>query len=166
MMVKEKKVELRNFSMVPICIFAIILSLFGCYVLQLHELCDHHRVDRSLRLMFSHYFIVIAINLITVDIKLFQNPESSHTFVAVLMVAALLMFFIAIFSDSIYYGKGYSFAKKDMLLSAALMLIGGLIILIPRQAMYAYLIGTLVVTIGIFALLAWKKIRGNGVKTV
>ena len=38
--------------------------------------------------------------------------------------------------------------------------------LLSVAAMYAYLIGTLVVTIGIFALLAWKKIRGNGVKTV
>ena len=157
--------DTKNFSMIPICIFAIILSLFGCYVLQLHELCDHHRVDRSLRLMFSHYFIVIAINLITVDMKLFQNPESDHTFVAVLMVVSLMMFFVAIFSDSIYYGKGYSFEKNDALSSAVILLVGAIIILTLRRMMYAYLIGTLVGTIGNFVLLARKKITGNEVKT-
>lgn len=54
--------DVKNFSIRPVLVFAIILLLFGCYVTQIHYLCDHQRVDRALRLMFSHYFVVIALN--------------------------------------------------------------------------------------------------------
>ena len=50
----------------PIPIFLVVISMFGSYVIQIHNLANHHRVERSLRLMFSHYFIIISINLITV----------------------------------------------------------------------------------------------------
>lgn len=43
--------DVRRFSLRPILVFAVILALFGCYVKQIHLLCDHHRVDRALRLM-------------------------------------------------------------------------------------------------------------------
>lgn len=47
--------------------------------------------------MFSHYFIVIAVNLVTVALKFLENPEASYPFTARLMIAALLLFFAAIF---------------------------------------------------------------------
>lgn len=49
--------DMKNFSIRPVLVFAVILLLFGCYVTQIHYLCDHQRVDRALRLMFSHYFV-------------------------------------------------------------------------------------------------------------
>ena len=41
--------DVRHFTLRPVLVFAVILLLFGCYVIQIHELCDHHRVDRALR---------------------------------------------------------------------------------------------------------------------
>ena len=67
--------DVKHFTLRPILVFAVILCLFGCYVTQIHFLCNHHRVDRSLRLMFSHYFIVIAVNLVTVALKFLERSE-------------------------------------------------------------------------------------------
>ena len=66
---------------------------------------------------------------------------------------------------NIYYGKGYSFKKSDLLCSAVILLVGAIIILTLRWTMYAYLIGTLIGTIGNFWLLARKKAKRNEVKT-
>lgn len=46
--------DVKNFSMRPVLVFAVILLFFGCYVTQIHCLCNHHRVDRALRLMFRN----------------------------------------------------------------------------------------------------------------
>ena len=59
--------DISSFTFIPILVFLVILTMFGSYVVQIHNLVNHHREERSLRLMFSHYFIVISINLITVD---------------------------------------------------------------------------------------------------
>ncbi|MBQ9227918.1 MAG: low temperature requirement protein A [Eubacterium sp.] len=153
--------DTKQFSVIPIGIFAMILSLFGSYVVQLHSLCNHHRVERSLRLMFSHYFIVISINLITVDLKLFQSQNANHAFVAGMIIAALLLFYVSIFSDSIYYKEGFSFNKKDSFISLTLMLLGGLPLILLRDSVSAYLIGVLIITGSNFAMLLLKKMKGQ-----
>lgn len=66
--------DVHAFSLRPVLVFAVILSLFGGYVTQIHYLCNHHRTARSLRLMFSHYFIVISVNLVTIAFKFLENP--------------------------------------------------------------------------------------------
>lgn len=107
---------MKNFSLRPVLVFAVILLLFGCYVTQIHCLCNHHRVDRALRLMFSHYFVVIALNLVTVSFKFLENPEASRLFTAELMRTAVILFFIAIYSDSIYYHSRFRFERKEILM--------------------------------------------------
>ncbi|SEA31903.1 hypothetical protein SAMN02745687_02504 [Lachnospiraceae bacterium NK3A20] len=104
--------DVKNFSLRPVLVFTVILLLFGCYVTQIHCLCNHHRVDRALRLMFSHYFVVIALNLVMVSFKFLENPEASRLFTAELMRTAVILFFIAIYSDSIYYHSGSGLKGK------------------------------------------------------
>ncbi len=53
--------------------------------------------------MFSHYFVVIAVNVVTIAFKFLDTPEADRFFTAILMTAALVLFFISIFADSIYF---------------------------------------------------------------
>ena len=153
--------DVKHFTLRPILVFAVILCLFGCYVTQIHYLCNHHRVDRSLRLMFSHYFIVIAVNLITVAFKFLENPEASHLFTAGLMIAALILFFTAIFSDSIYYHEKYRFGIKDAAESCGFLVIGAAVMLLIRSTIYGFLIGALITACGNFVMLLMKY-KGAG----
>ena len=148
--------DVKHFTLRPILVFAVILCLFGCYVTQIHYLCDHHRVDRSLRLMFSHYFIVIAVNLVTVAFRFLENPDASHLFTAGLMIAALLLFFVAIFSDSIYYHEKYRFEHKDVGMSVGFLLIGAAVMPLVRFTIYGFLIGALIAVCGNYVVLLMK----------
>ena len=148
--------DVKHFTLRPLLVFAVILCLFGCYVTQIHYLCNHHRVDRSLRLMFSHYFIVIAVNLVTVAFRFLENPEASHLFTAGLMIAALLLFFAAIFSDRIYYHEKYRLGIKDAAASCGFLLIGAAVMLLVRSTIYGFLIGALIAACGNFVMLLMK----------
>ena len=153
--------DVRNFSLRPVLVFVVILALFGCYVIQIHYLCNHHRTDRSLRLMFSHYFIVIAVNLETAAFKFLENEEADRLFTAILMAAALLLFFTAVFADSAYYYERFSLAAGNIALSAAFLVTGAVIMVIGRNNMYAFLMGTLTAVSGNFGMLLLKYKKGN-----
>lgn len=151
--------DVQNFSMRPILVFAVILALFGCYVTQIHYLCNHHRTERALKLMFSHYFIVIAVNLVTVAFKFLNNPESSPLFTAGLMSAAMAMFFIAIFSDSIYYHERYRFSIRDGLISLLCIIIGFAVMFAGNASVYIFLTGAMAAACGNFCMLLVKYKR-------
>ena len=85
--------DVSSFNLVPILLFLIILTMFGSYVIQIHRMMDHHRVERSLRLMFSHYFIVISINLVTVSLELIHSGEANPAFARGLMIVSLIVFY-------------------------------------------------------------------------
>ncbi len=148
--------DVRSFSLRPILVFAVILTLFGCYVTQIHYLCNHHRTNRALRLMFSHYFVVIAVNLVTIAFKFLDNPEADRFFTAILMTAALVLFFISIFADSIYYHDGLSFRIKDAGISAAFTAAGGAAMIIGCNNVFIFLTGTLTTVSGNFLMLILK----------
>lgn len=152
--------DVRNFSLRPVLVFAVILMLFGCYVTQIHYLCNHHRTDRALRLMFSHYFIVIAVNLITVAFKFLENEEADRLFTAVLMVSALALFFVSIYADSTYYHEKFQYAWKDAGISAGFLLIGGVVMLLTRDSVYGFLFGALITVCGNFCMLLTKYKKG------
>ena len=155
--------DVKHFTLRPVLVFAVILTLFGCYVTQIHYLCNHHRVDRSLRLMFSHYFIVISVNLITVAFRFLENPEASHLFTAGLMTFALILFFTSIFSDRIYYHEKYHLGIKDAVMSVGFLLIGAAVMLLVRSTIYGFLIGALIAACGNFVMLLMKY-KGVSVK--
>ncbi len=153
--------DVRNFSMSPVLVFMVILALFGCYVMQIHYLCSHHRVERALRLMFSHYFIVIAVNLVTVAFKFLENPSASGMFTAGLMSLALAVFFISIFSDSIYYHDRFRFGRQDAGISVICLIIGTVIMVMSRKSIYGFLIGAFVIVCGNLCMLFKKYYEKN-----
>lgn len=151
--------DVHHLTVQPALVFALILLMFGCYVIQLHVLCEHHRVSRSLRLMFSHYFIVISINLVTVALGLLHNSEANRMFVAVLAIVSLALFFAAIYSDSTYYRADVHFTARDGVLCALWLAVGGAMMVLLRNGDVGVLCGMLVAVGGNFAMLAAKALR-------
>ena len=95
--------DVSNFTFVPILVFFVVLTMFGAYVIQIHNLMEHMRVERSLRLMFSHYFIVISINLVTVSLELIDSGEVNPGFASALMIISLIVFYVSIMANKEYY---------------------------------------------------------------
>ncbi len=148
--------DVEKFSILPILIFMVIISMFGCYVVQIHYLVDHHRVDRALRLMFSHYFIVISVNLMTVGIHLLYQTERIPLFVPILLVIAEVTFFVAIMTNHTYYKSNITLTKNDRILLGIIQLLGIVIIVISRSSIYGIVGGALLITVSSFVLLIRK----------
>ena len=148
--------DIGSFDLVPILVFFIIITMFGSYVVQIHDLMNHHREERSLRLMFSHYFIVISINLVTVAFELVHNGEMNLWIAGGLLIISLIVFYISIMANKEYYHKGIELTGKDIILMGAVTLIGALLILLFIDNLYAFLIGALIITFGNFEILLSK----------
>ena len=148
--------DTNNFNFIPILVFFIVLAMFGSYVIQIHRLMEHHRVERSLRLMFSHYFIVISINLVTVALDLIHSGEVNHLFVSVLMIVSLIIFYISILVNKEYYNDNIELTKYDLFLISFVSIAGIIVILLFIDNLYAFLIGSLVFVSGNFEILFIK----------
>lgn len=148
--------DVNNFSPLPVLVFLIIITMFGSYVLQMHNLINHDRVERSLRLMFSHYFIVISINLVTVALELINGGEISHWIPAIMMIVSLAIFYISIMVNKEYYYDNVELTKKDIVLMVFATLVGISVILIFINSLYGFLIGALIITLGNFGILLRK----------
>ncbi|AMD16640.1 hypothetical protein TL18_00450 [Methanobrevibacter sp. YE315] len=148
--------DVTNFNVVPILLFLIVITMFGSYVIQIHRLMQHNRIERSLRLMFSHYFIIISINLVTVSFELINSGEVNYWFVSILMIVSLVVFYISILANKQYYRQNIKLTKKDLLLMTTFTVLGMAIMLIFISNLYAFLIGTLIITVGNFEILLMK----------
>lgn len=151
--------DTSNFNFIPILVFFIVLTMFGSYVIQIHNLMEHHRVERSLRLMFSHYFVVISINLVTVALELIHSGEVDHYFASGLMIISLIVFYISIMANKEYYKQNIKLTKKDIMLMLTVTVIGMAIILIFISNLYAFMTGSLIITFGNFSVLLRKQKR-------
>lgn len=117
---------------------------------------EHQRVERSLRLMFSHYFVVISINLVTVALELIHSGEVNPAFASGLMIASLVIFYLSIMANKEYYKQNIKLTKRDALMMAGVTIVGMAIILIFISNLYAFLIGSLIITFGNFEILLIK----------
>ncbi len=135
--------DISHFSILPILIFIFILSLFGSYVIHIHYLCDHHRVDRALRLMFSHYFIVIAINLVTIAI---------HSMNPYVLVVGTLLFYVACYANRYYYYPKYKKNDSKQFVKLLLQILGIVVTLVFEQIM----VGLLIMSLSTFIYLLYK----------
>ena len=151
--------DVANFTPVPILVFFIVLTMFGGYVIQIHNLMEHYRVERSLRLMFSHYFIVISINLVTVALELIHSGEVNPVFATGLMIVALVIFYVSIMVNKEYYKQNIKLTKKDILGMMITTLLGIVVMLVFISNLCAFLIGSLIITFGNFTILLMKQKR-------
>ena len=148
--------DVSDLTPVPVLLFLIILTMFGSYVIQIHRLMDHNRVERSLRLMFSHYFIVISINLVTVALELIHSGEVNPMFASGLMIASLIVFYVSLMANKEYYRQNIKLTKKDIYKMIMVFVVGMAVILMFISNLYAFLIGSLIITFGNFSILQMK----------
>ena len=151
--------DISSFNFIPILVFFIVLTMFGSYVVQIHNLIDHHREERSLRLMFSHYFIVISINLVTVALELIHSGEINHWIVSGMMIISLIVFYVSIMVNKEYYHDGVVLERKDILSMAFISLIGVIVIISLVNNLYGFLLGVLIITSGNLLILIRKYQR-------
>ncbi len=148
--------DISHFNFIPIMVFFIVLTMFGSYVVQIHNLMDHHREERSLRLMFSHYFIVISINIVTVALELIHSGEVNHWIVSAMMIISLIVFYVSIMVNREYYHDGVELKKSDVASMSGISLIGIVVIISCVNNLYGFLLGVLIITVGNLALLIRK----------
>lgn len=148
--------DTTKFSFIPILVFLVILTMFGSYVIQIHRLMEHQRVERSLRLMFSHYFIVISINLVTVALELIHSGEVNSLFASGLMITSLIVFYLSIMTNKEYYKENVKLTKREIVLMIVTTIVGIAVILIFVSNLYAFLMGSLIITFGNLKILLIK----------
>ncbi|MBE6518738.1 MAG: low temperature requirement protein A [Thermoplasmata archaeon] len=141
-------------------VLMIILFMFGSYVAQVHFLCNHHQIAKPTRMTWSHYQIVIAINLVTVALLYFKSEEAEHMFTAGLMMMSILAFYLALHATSKYYCEDFPHSLKDVAMSVAVVAIGALVVFGFPDSPYGFLIGSLIATGGNFYLF-WYKYSSN-----
>jgi low temperature requirement protein LtrA len=152
--------EVSGMSLVPILSFLILIFMFGAYVCQVHYLCDHHQVTNPNKMTWSHYLIVISINLVTVAFIYFHSEEADHLFTASLMITSLLAFYLALFSTSWYYSPEFCRTWKDALVMVVFIVIGAAVIFGFMDSPYGFLIGSAIATGGNFFYI-WHKYSSN-----
>ena len=145
---------LESFGRHSVFVFSIIIMLFGCYVIHNHYMIDRHADTRGFMLMFSHYAMVIALNVITAATNLIAENEINGQTVTNMMLGASLLYFAGMFLNSVYYKrKLWTAAEK---IAAGCALIAGAIVMIAMLSPKGCLIGMLVMSAGLFAVLLYK----------
>ena len=146
--------DVTSFNISSILVFLIVISMFGSYVIQIHNLVNHHRVERSLRLMFSHYFIIISINLMTVAFEWLHSGEVNPHLEIGVMIISLIVFYASIMANKPYYKEGIKFLNGDLVKMLLFIAIGSLVILFSMKNIYMFLAGILIITLGNLSVLA------------
>ena len=98
-------VIIENFGINSIIAFGIIVLLFGCYVVNNHNMVNSHQSTRGLVWMYSHFAIITSINLLTVAVDFAVKNDVNFIFLVKLIIVSMLVYYAALFSDSIYYYK-------------------------------------------------------------
>lgn len=152
--------NLKETTFTPILTFLILIFMFGTYVCQVHYLCNHHQVTNPNKMMWSHYLIIIAVNLVTVAFLYFHSEEADHLFTAGLMIGSIAAFYIALFSTSWYYHPEFERTWKDIGVMMLFIAIGALVIFGFMDSPYGFLVGSAIATGGNFFYL-WRKYTSN-----
>ena len=146
--------DVTSFNITSILVFLIVISMFGSYVIQIHNLVNHHRVERSLRLMFSHYFIIISINLMTVAFEWLHSGEVNPHLEIGVMIISLIVFYASIMANKPYYKEGIKFLNGDLVKMILFTAVGSFVILFSMENIYLFLSGILIITLGNLSVLA------------
>ncbi|WP_298500491.1 low temperature requirement protein A [uncultured Methanobrevibacter sp.] len=145
--------DITSLNLRSFFVFFIVLSLFATYVIQIHRLMDHHREERGFKLMFTHYFIIISINLMTVIFELLHSGKFDPLFESIVMIISLIVFYISLMANKSYYKEGVVFTRNDSIKMIICIAAGSLIMLLFNNTPHGFLLGALVIACGNFIVL-------------
>lgn len=152
--------EVSKLSIASPMVFMILIFMFGSYVAQVHYICNHHQIKKVSAITVSHYFIIIAINMVTVALLYFESDEANHLFTAGLMMVSILVFYLSLHSTSLLNSPEFKSTWKEFALSMLFIAAGAAIVFGFMESPYGFLIGSLVAAGGNLYLF-WHKYSSN-----
>jgi len=152
--------DIMELSPIASMVFMILIFMFGSYVAQVHYLCNHHQVVNANRMTWSHYMIIIAINMVTVSLIYFHDAGADHLFTATLMVVSMAAFYVALMSTSHYYKEEFPWSYKDLVFILIPICIGAAITYCFIGSPYGFLVGALIAS-GCNFVYIWHKYSSN-----
>jgi len=94
--------KVENFGINSIIAFGIIVLLFGCYVVNNHNMVNSHQSTRGLVWMYSHFAIIILMIVIGIAVIIIGSGNNSFT---------LLGMFITVCGNFVSLTKKYYSVK-------------------------------------------------------
>lgn len=146
--------------------FLDVAAMFGCYVVLMHNLTDHLRRHRGLRLIYCHFFVVMAVNLFTVSLNLLAEGGHTRPRICVLAAVALAMFYVCLALLAHYHRKDVVFSAREQRMLVVSVLAGiGITLLGIRGGITVFLVGPLVAAGGCYAVLRGKDLQLAGMES-
>jgi len=94
-----------------------------------------------------------------VALELVHSGEVNHVLANVLMIVSLVIFYVSIMVNKEYYKENIKLTKKDIIEMVTVTAIGIAIMLMFIDNLYAFLIGSLIITVGNLKILLMKYKR-------
>ena len=137
--------------------FLGVILLFGCYVVLMHNIVEHHQVQRGLRLIYCHFFIIVAVNLVTVAVNHMGAETEQPLAFCSLGSLGIAMFFTSLFLLYPYHRDDVHFSLWEWVALVAFAAIGSACCFLGLALRFeGFLIGPVVSGGGCFAILLAK----------
>ena len=128
-----KYFDIKHFTIYPFIALIAIFSLFGTYTLLINKMINHKQTTRGLTLMYSHFFLLISLGIITSAWNL-VGQETNKTFLILFYILGYIGFYLTLFVNGIYVEKKNRLNKKEYLkISATLMISFALMIIFKEN---------------------------------
>ena len=138
-------------DILPLVSFVAAVLLFGTYVLQIEKMIEHHQKKRGFVLVYSHIGIFMGLSTITTSFGFTVNPEVDWKFLIICRLFGLLVYFISMFSISVYNKENYRLKIKDILFYSLFFITGSLITgFSTKENVFLFNLGMSVMTLLIF----------------
>lgn len=138
-------------DILPLVSFVAAVLLFGTYVLQIEKMIEHHQKKRGFVLVYSHIGIFMGLSTITTSFGFALNPEVDWKFLIIFRLFGLLVYFVSMFSISVYNKENYRLKIKDVVAYLIFFIIGSLITgLSTKENIFLFNFGMFIMTFMIF----------------
>ena len=117
-----------HFSIFSILIFLIVAGLFFSYITEFDHLINEKQTNATGNLLiYLHYFILFGLSLVTVSLKLINEPETSIVFANSCLYGGMLLFYIGLFLANNYNTEHFKLKINEGIAIICLIIIGYLI---------------------------------------
>ena len=123
--------------------FLVIIMMFGCYVCQVYFTCEHRKIVSHKWMVWCHYPIYVAINLMTVAFVYMDEGEVDPLITASLMALSMTVFNLSLHATSRYNREIFRRRPKDTAAVILFTAIGAAVMMAFPDERYALSIGAL-----------------------
>lgn len=130
------------------------------YVDEEGNMVEHHQVQRGLRLIYCHFFVVIAVNLLTVAINLMVLEGEPGLGACALGAAAIGLYFLCLYLLYPYRRAGLAISRAQWVVLVCFVAVGMAVALLGAvTGALGFILGPVIAAGGCFGLL-YKKDKG------